>query len=282
MILPQCRLLPNIHLRCNYSGLDSIQDCLDLAYFKNYPYSVNYQYNSRGYRDHEWPDTVDNLKNSIWCIGDSFTVGLGSPFNHIWPQVLQETTNIRTINISMDGASNNWIARHANYIINEINPRYVVIHWSFSHRRELPLESMLDPIWQEYYQAIKDPTWPSCDSYNKLDQLPEHIQEEVKQDPKFNSWQDGFDIELPRRLRDIRSSDSEDIINTQQCIDSLLPGPTIIHSFIPDWHSKPTELNFHDQPRIKEFARLDLARDGFHYDMKTSQFFCQQIIDFLN
>ena len=76
MILPDFTISSKINQNWAYSGMDSPDLCLDSKHFKSYPYSVSYQYNSRGYRDHEWPD---DLQNAVWCIGDSFTVGIGSP-----------------------------------------------------------------------------------------------------------------------------------------------------------------------------------------------------------
>ena len=34
--------------------------------------------------------------------------------------------------------------------------------------------------WQFYYQKIKGPTWPHCDSVKDCNQLPEHIQQELR------------------------------------------------------------------------------------------------------
>jgi hypothetical protein len=124
--------------------MDSLEQCLNQQHFLSYPYPVNYVYNSRGYRDAEWPETFEELKNAIWCVGDSFTVGLGQPFDHIWPQVLSKKLDQRTINISMDGASNQWIARQARAIIDNIGPSNLVILWSHTHRRENPNTALDD------------------------------------------------------------------------------------------------------------------------------------------
>jgi hypothetical protein len=125
------------------TGIDSLSSCLDPTHFANFPHEVSYVYNSRGFRDTEWP--VDNdLKNSIWCIGDSFTTGVGSPFSHTWPQVLGQRSKQRVINVSMDGASNQWIARKCCEIYNQIQPLNMVIMWSYSHRREHPDTSKSD------------------------------------------------------------------------------------------------------------------------------------------
>lgn len=135
-----------------YSGLDSPEECIDKNHFRNYPYEIDYNYNSRGFRDNEWPPT-DDLKESIWCVGDSFTVGLGQPFEHIWPQVLQTKLKRRTINISMDGASNDWIFRRSKQILEEINPKILIIMWSYLHRRENTNDELLDEdrrlFWEE-------------------------------------------------------------------------------------------------------------------------------------
>lgn len=77
-----------------------------------------------------------DLQESVWCLGDSFTVGLGQPWEQTWPQILQKKIKRRTINVSMDGASNDWIARRALQIISEVAPRHIVIVWSYTHRRE--------------------------------------------------------------------------------------------------------------------------------------------------
>ena len=137
-----------LHSRANacwdYSGMDSIERCLDKKHFKNYPYKIKYVYNSRGFRDAEWPNSIDELRNAIWCIGDSFTVGLGAPLEHTWPYLLQQQTGRRCINVSLDGASNQWIARITQKLIEEINPDEIVIMWSYVHRRENKDASLSD------------------------------------------------------------------------------------------------------------------------------------------
>lgn len=123
------------------SGIDSLEHARDPDYFKSYPYDVSYKYNSRGYRDKEWPDDIDHLRNLIWCIGDSFTVGLGCPIDLTWPAKLESVTGTRTINVSLDGASNMWIARKAIRVLTEIQPKNLIITWSYLHRRELEKET---------------------------------------------------------------------------------------------------------------------------------------------
>jgi hypothetical protein len=122
VILPDFQLSSRANQQWQYSGIDTLEHCSNKQHFLSYPHLVEYVYNQRGFRDEEWPDSLDELKNAIWCVGDSFTVGIGQPFAHIWPQVLSKSLARRTINVSMDGASNDWIFRKACQIIDKINP----------------------------------------------------------------------------------------------------------------------------------------------------------------
>ena len=126
MILPKISNYSKINLRAKFSGMDSDAKCPDKKQFKSFPYEVDYHYNSRGFRDLEWPDSLDELKQSIWCIGDSFTVGIGSPIDHTWVRQVELKTKKRCINISLDGASNFWIARQAKHILTTINPKIII------------------------------------------------------------------------------------------------------------------------------------------------------------
>ena len=136
MLLPEFKLSTRKNQLWTESGLDCLELCLDMEHYKNYPYPVEYKYNSRGFRDAEWPDSMIELQNSTWCIGDSFTVGIGSPLSNTWVNILQTKTNHRCINVSMDGASNKWIARKAIEVLNVIKPKNMIIQWSYLTRDE--------------------------------------------------------------------------------------------------------------------------------------------------
>ena len=68
MILPNFILHSRVNLQQDYSGIDRIDKCLDKKHFKNYPHTIKYVYNSRGFRDTEWPDSIKELQNAIWCV----------------------------------------------------------------------------------------------------------------------------------------------------------------------------------------------------------------------
>jgi len=284
MILPTIQIKSQINNHRDISGMDSPEYCLRPEHYNTYPYAVDYQYNSRGFRDQDWPN---ELQNVIWCLGDSFTSGIGVPYTHTWPQILERTMGRRCINVSLDGASNNWIARQAQTLINEIAPSALVIQWSFSHRREQDVDIILDQTWQKYYQVIRDPSWPDCPHHKEFNALPEHIQQEIKQDPRFNSWYEEVDLDSERRLQHIKSTRLEDLKNTRECIDSISHQTTtkIIHSFIPKWHigvfDTARDFNFYGHASIGEVDQIDWGRDGFHYDIKTATVVVQGLLPIL-
>ena len=281
MILNTTKIISRQNELSEFSGIEYLKEWSDKKHFQSYPYKISYQYNSRGFRDLEWPS--DHLQEAIWCVGDSFTSGIGVPFAHTWPQILQQKTNCRTINISLDGASNGWMARHSNEIIKEIQPRYLIVQWSFSHRREADISVVLDPIWEEYYNNTKNPSWPDCQLYNLFTTLPGDVQDAMRNDPKFNSWSDGFDLETPRKLFEYNTTVEENIDYTQSAIDLICPNSStkVIHSFIPNWHKGEYQLDFHNSPVIPEFEVLDRGRDSFHYDIKTASKFVDLLLPLL-
>ena len=141
--------------RFSESGIDSYEKCRNKEHFLKFPHPIEYVYNSRGFRDLEWPDDVSD---AIWCVGDSFTVGLGSPAEHTWPCLLRHRVPYPVINISMDGASNNWIARMSNIIRAGVKPRAIIHQWSYAHRREKDSNESDDKrrIWNVWATVEQD------------------------------------------------------------------------------------------------------------------------------
>lgn len=294
MTLPDFVLRSRANLKEKFIGIDSAEFCRDSEWFAQYPHSITYQYNSRGFRDEEWPDC---LTESVWCFGDSFTVGVGSPQHHTWPGMLQRKTHIRCINVSLDGASNQWIARKIQSLSQSLKPRCIVVHWSYIHRRESSesmLTKTLDHQWSEFYNKIKDPSWPDCLTVNDFDQLPEFIKQEIvkihargeEHALLTHRTTPGVPDDEDRRLYfDPNSNEPADIDNTIDCIDRVNAlGINIIHSFIPGFASESAAakiVKHLDQQQCRHvlpFAKLDLARDGHHYDSVTSEFFINQLV----
>jgi hypothetical protein len=235
-----------------YSGMDFLKRCHDKNHFENYTKNISYYYNSRGFRDAEWP-TEGKLKDCIWCLGDSFTVGMGQPIEETWANVLQQKTNTRTINISMDGASNTWIARKAKYILKEISPATIVIQWSYTERRESDNASLPDCKRRKHH--------------NEKDIL-------------------------------IDASDAKDFIKCFLDVETHKGNTDVVHTFIPRWSLPPGKYFFEDSDFMKllfkyhgldandiklttDSAQLDWARDGHHYDIKTSSKYVAHIMKLL-
>jgi hypothetical protein len=300
ILLPNVVLTNKINKTYSFSGSDSEENCLDLTHFKKYLQPIEYRYNSRGFRDQEWPDTVEQLKECIWCIGDSFTVGIGSPLEHTWPYLLQQATNQRTINISMDGASNEWISKIASTIADTIQPKNMVIMWSYLHRREqINVKSRevinlnMQEFWEEYYQAIRAPNWPDCDTIEDFSKLPQQVKEEIQknhQAPQFiisgdlsgMKWAD----DEANRMHYSNALDHEDLENFQRCVRSVQKfnnNINVVHSVIPElspqrFIEKCGQIVNYNKQYVGYFPKLDLARDGHHFDCVTAQSLVNAII----
>jgi hypothetical protein len=278
MILPDFILPSRVNQVWNSSGIDSLDKCRDKKHFKNYPNEVLYHYNSRGFRDAEWPN---DLSSAVWCFGDSFTVGLGAPFEYIWTQQLEQALNCRTINVSMDGASNQWIARKVHTIIDEIAPKVIVIQWSYIHRDELPDTSIDDEARRRLINKLHlDELWEIF-----ID-LVHGIEKSKKQTRVIHSFIPNF-------------ADDNDILNKWEKVKG------------PDWPVAPKNLTeFNNLPativnELKDFFKLyktfenyyrlynkleyvpelkiiDLARDGLHYDKITATNFVGQLVNLIS
>jgi len=282
MILPSFKLPTRINQRWNYSGLDTVENCKDLEHFKNYPYTVNYEYNSRGFRDKEWPDSVDQLSDSIWCVGDSFTVGIGSPIEYTWVSILQNLCNRRGINISLDGASNFWIARRAIEILQTIKPKFMVIHWSYISRAEDSNEQLSDEERRIAYGILDD-----IAGINFLKNLVEDVNKKNQSTKLCHSIIPYFS-----------SIDTKSIENGWENCRGInwpefVPQSLEEYKSLPSWLLK--ELDYHGLDRtnvefcsilneiynsscwIKEIRPVDYGRDGFHYGKITSTLFAESV-----
>lgn len=141
---------------CNTIGLDSPAHCLNLAHYHSYPDEIYYKFNSLGYREKE-----QYTGNEILAIGDSFTLGLGVNVEDTWPAQLSNLLNYPVLNFSLNGASNDWIARRAVELLEFFNPRALVVHYTFSHRRERPF-----PDWHDDERTECEPIYTEEENLN--------------------------------------------------------------------------------------------------------------------
>jgi hypothetical protein len=288
MILPDLIIPSRIARNWIYSGIDSPEHCRDRTYFHQYPHEISYNYNQRGFRDQEWPENVADLQNAIWCVGDSFTAGIGQPLEHTWPYVLSQNLARRTINVSMDGASNDWIYRRTQDICQAVNPKTIIIMWSYMHRRESSDTNQSDDLRRIYYNGSSNEEdirhWKNY--YEKIKNADRYIIQSAI--PDFSPIDDIISkthSELYRHWQAIKASDWPPCPKNLDELENL---PEVIKIELKTLHdcygtmrsavTKSSDLEkilLDDVIYIRK--RLDWARDYHHFDILTSQWFVDQI-----
>lgn len=279
VILNDLVLSTRANQRWYSSGIDTEEKCLDLDHFRRYPFHIDYAYNSRGFRDREWPESQQDLREAIWCVGDSFTVGIGQPLTHTWPYLLERATQRRTINVSMDGASNEWIARRSRQIQCVVQPQHMILMWSYPNRRESVDHDSTDEdrrVWTDlhssYLQDLEN--LQRCQKslertgYTKIiDFIVPNVFLNVP-DPGL-IWQDirgpDWPLTCPRQLESLSDAiqhelkthfkiwqDLHDAVNANQLLLDILARTLMVQ-------------------------QLDLSRDGHHFDRLTCQWIVDQI-----
>ena len=204
------------------SGMDCLEKCFNKEHFRNYPKKITYRYNSRGFRDSEWPT---DLSNVIWCVGDSFTVGIGQPYEEIWPQLLENKTGKRCINIGEDGCSNDTMALRAQEICKLYRPKLIVVMWSYFSRRRT-------------------------------------------NDKNVHFDNDDFGAK----------QDVTNFVKNFKIVDNL--PINVVHLVVPDAFIGGEKSNcLFEKFDIRNFPRLDRARDHHHFDIKTSELVCDLIME---
>jgi len=216
------------------SGIDCLQMCLNKEHFRNYPKKITYQYNSRGFRDVEWPD---DLSDVMWCLGDSFTVGIGQPYEEIWPQVLESKLGRRCINVGEDGCSNDTMALRAQEICKLYRPKLIVVMWSYFHRRRVNDKNVR---FEKTAFGLEADMYNFSKNFKIVDNLPTNV----------------VHLLIPFAIIDINKY-------SNQQLEYIL-----IQSKV---------LNDQQVKNILTFPQLDRARDYNHFDIKTSEYVCNLI-----
>jgi hypothetical protein len=289
MILPDFRLDSRARLHWQFSGIDSLEHCLDKQHFQSYPHPIEYRYNIRGFRDAEWPKDIDQLKHAVWCVGDSFTVGIGSPLTHTWVNILQNKLNKRCINVSMDGASNEWMLRKIKNLVEIIAPRTIIVQWSYFARSELPDDSMPDERRKLWYTPQADiereienfkncvlQVTQLCKNCNIIHSIIPYAVSAISVDEGRGWWLADKDSTWPQDLPDLVNDIPPWIIEQLQKreIYEKYARHYMLQNFIKE--NKIILVN-----QVDEFFNKDYARDGHHYDIKTATHFVNQLIELI-
>lgn len=125
--------------------------------------TIEYKFNSLGYRDVEWNDYV--LNNSIWCIGHSDVLGLGVPVNDRWSSVLSHNSKIATINLGIAGAGWDTISRIIVSGLKRYTPLKIIIQATTDVRREFVNEQKQTVV----LPYMTDDQLPYKDFYKHID-----------------------------------------------------------------------------------------------------------------
>jgi hypothetical protein len=144
------------NMQCVELGMDSRSQCSDKQWFDQYPDSVSYQFNHAGYRTHE-----KIMSDCVLVLGDSFTLGLGVNAEQRYTDILEKQLGHQVANFSLNGASNDWIARKLSQLLKIIKPRAVIVHYTFSHRRE---RARLD--WHDDERTECEPFYSSQENFD--------------------------------------------------------------------------------------------------------------------
>ena len=241
MILDELFLTTFTNIFSFSTGIDTKELCADKLHFVSYKKQVHYLYNSRGFRDDEWPNDINQIYDNAWCIGDSFTVGLGQPQEEIWPYLLKDSIPELVFNVSLNGASNDWISRKTNYIIHHAKPKYIFIQWSYLHRRE-------------HSDATR------CDEDRRLHYIPKDIIDSNKDQRDYENF-----------VKNLNS-----IKNHATIVHSFVPG---FADNVDVENQIYSELEKRQLLYFKAVRPLDKSRDGHHYDIITAKKYVELYLD---
>lgn len=290
MILPSVTIPELRNKVLNECGLDNIAKVSNREAFYAYPFSVYYQYNSRGFRDSEWPSSINELQDSIWCLGDSFTAGIASPAAHTWPVILEKSIGKRCINVSMDGASNQWLTRQILSIVKEVQPKTIVVHWSYFHRNERDNVELTD-MQRRLHYSTNAIAGTELDLLNVFIQLVHGIEQNKGSTSIIHTF-------IPQ------GPSVYDSTTATRCWGNIAGSgwpalPTALNLFnLLSSDIKKELKNFNEYERFKNFAdfgnrydqllssvvsvpeleQIDFARDGHHYDIVTATNFVNKLV----
>jgi hypothetical protein len=204
-------------------------------------------------------------------VGDSATVGVGSPIDHTWCKILENKTQRRTINVSMDGASNQWMCRWAQQIHEQINPANMVIMWSYLHRREDPNVALTDEfrrIWNTRSTVEEDlEDFKQCVLALKLIKGVQHfvVPGANQYEHWLNIWKQVAGESWPEQPLTVK-----DFLNLPEFVLKEMKEFGVYKKLYLATEANEQFRLFCKEQQIHIVEVLDLARDGHHFDQLTS------------
>jgi len=98
-----------------------------------------YDFNSLGFRCKEFTDA-----SSIMYLGCSYTIGIGLPVEHIWPELVSKELNLKCVNLGIGGASLDTVFRLCLGYIDKIKPKIIILLIPPGIRYELVSSDRID------------------------------------------------------------------------------------------------------------------------------------------
>ena len=113
--------------------------------FEDYgPEDITYKFNKYGFRSDEF---VDDGRDNILSVGDSFTMCMGVPVEHSWSYMLSKKfDNCKNYNLGLAAASSDYVVRAVSKTIEELKPKAVFVFWPGLSSREVPIRNMYLPF----------------------------------------------------------------------------------------------------------------------------------------
>ena len=103
-----------------------------LKQFNYLDYTIEYQFNSHGFRTQEFGGKLD-----VVCFGCSFTMGTGVRNEHTWPIQLSQLTGLQVANLGHAGSSNDTAYRMARHYLQLLRPKWAIWLQTDAHRIEI-------------------------------------------------------------------------------------------------------------------------------------------------
>lgn len=276
MILPTIMVPERINARLDYLFPDTPNDCTDKKHFDSFPDKISYQFNSRGFRDCEWPN---DLKNAIWVAGDSVVVGTGQAIENTLPVQIQNATGCNTINVGVRGVSNHTTSYVVQEILTNIAPVNLVVFWSFFYRRPKKIN-------YDYLEEERDGIRCSDEFENmryflsNFEKIPQQTTTNV-----IHVFCPEYSMFCTQIVNDIWSNIKDPTWPTEVADLDHLPYEIVQEIFqvhkvyeffatLTQWNRLKSSMeNVIDNIVIK-----DLARDGYHWGVETNKTVVAEIV----
>lgn len=269
MILPTLIVPKMINKKLEYLSPDTPEDSTNKHQFNSWPSKISYEFNSRGFRDSEWPEDLDK---AVWFLGDSVVLGIGQSLPTILCSQFNSITGRTTVNLGVRGVSNHTTAYVAQQVLNEVQPANLVICWSYFYRR--PIKDTYDFLVEGHTHSIKSDDVEDMFYFrNLVGHLPTNFKTNIihvfcpgysvlSQDLAQRAWSDIRDPLWPPKFTELDHLPSG-IVEEISCVHGLYN----FFKNVPEWNRFKKSL----EHVVDNIMIQDRARDAYHWGSETNK-----------